>query len=434
LLEEALLRATTMSHHRLSKARGARKIPVRYGRTTDSTELAEAIRAHKKGNYEQALQLYGRLLAVHPENLDAQMNLAALLVLCGDSHGASEAFAKASKLSGTNARAHRERGFGLLVIGQAEEALRALRGALELDPTMMGARLALVEELFEQGEHEQAIREAEHSEQIQPQAAGTHFVLHKVLFSIDPARSRNALERAVELDPGWAHARFALACGLAFEGAVEQAEATLAQGTVVATLGDIVNYIAGASRPIRAFASRAATLQFACSQRELAGPCFEFGVRHGLSTRLLAAALNQDLHAFDSFEGLPEAWQGLPRFAFSTGGAPPDLPPSVTVHKGWFSETLPRFLEHETSPPSLIHVDSDLYSSAKTVLDALAPRLVAGTILVFDEYIANASWREDEYRAFQETVQVHDLQYNYLALNWYTGQAVIRISSGASGE
>jgi predicted O-methyltransferase YrrM len=297
---------------------------------------------------------------------------------------------------------------------------------------MMGARLALTEELFELGEQEQAIREAEYSVQIQPQAAGAQFVMHKVLFSRDPARSRNALQRAVELDPGWAHARFVLACGLAFEGAIEQAKAALASATVAAELRGIVDYIAGVRRPVRAFASRAATLQFACSQRELAGPCFEFGVRHGLSTRLLAAALNQDLHAFDSFEGLPEAWQGLPRFAFSTGGAPPDLPPSVTVHKGWFSETLPRFLEHETSPPSLIHVDSDLYSSAKTVLDALAPRLVTGTVLVFDEYIANASWREDEYRAFQETVQVHGLQYNYLALNWYSGQAVIRISSGAS--
>ena len=430
-------KSATMSHlHRLSKTRGARKVPVRYEESFSSSELADAVRAHKKGHYGRAFQLYQRVLDERPDNLDALMNTASLCVLLGDSRAAVEAFEQASKFSGNNPRAHRDRGFGLLVIGEATQALQALRRALELDPELIGARLTLADELMELGHQQDARREAERCAQTRPEAAGAHFVLHKVLFSEDPARSRSELERAVELDPEWVHARFALACGMAFEGAAEQAEALLAQTTLAAGLRGIVAYIAKVTRPLHCFASRSATLHFACSQRSLPGPCIEFGVRHGLSTRLLAASLKQDLHAFDSFEGLPEAWQGLPKFAFSTVGKPPDLPPSVVVHQGWFSETLPRFLGQETASPSLIHVDSDLYSSAKTVLDALAPRLAEGTILVFDEYIANASWREDEYRAFQETVQRHCLHYDYLALNWYTGQAVIRISAegGASEQ
>lgn len=407
---------------------------MRYEESFSSSELADAVRAHKKGHYARAFQLYQRVLDERQDNLDALMNIASLFVLLGDSRAAVEAFEQAAKLSENSPRAHRDRGFGLLVIGQTTQALQALRRALELDPELIGARLTLAEELFEQDQQDDALREAERCVQTRPEAAATHFILHKILFASDPARSRRELERAVELDLEWVHARFALACGMAFEGAAEQAQALLAQASVAAGLRGIVDFIAGVTPPVRCFASRSATLHFACGQRSLRGPCMEFGVRHGLSTRLLAASLKQDLHAFDSFEGLPEAWQGLQKFAFSTAGKPPDLPLSVVVHQGWFSETLPHFLEEEAASPSLIHVDSDLYSSAKTVLDALAPRLAEGTILVFDEYIANASWREDEYRAFQETVQRHCLHYDYLALNWYTGQAVIRISAGGGGK
>ena len=69
----------------------------------------------------------------------------------------------------------------------------------------------------------------------------------------------------------------------------------------------------------------------------------------------------------------------------------------------------------------------DIYSSTKTVLDLLAPRIVKGTVIIFDEYIGNEHWREDEYKAFQEAVKTNDWTYEYLAFSFFTKQVVVRI-------
>ncbi|HEU4709088.1 MAG TPA: hypothetical protein VFS17_07225, partial [Methylophilaceae bacterium] len=67
------------------------------------------------------------------------------------------------------------------------------------------------------------------------------------------------------------------------------------------------------------------------------------------------------------------------------------------------------------------------YSSTKTVLDALAPRIIPGSILVFDEYIGNEHWREDEYKAFQEAVKAYGWRYEYLSFSLFTKQVAVRI-------
>lgn len=74
---------------------------------------------------------------------------------------------------------------------------------------------------------------------------------------------------------------------------------------------------------------------------------------------------------------------------------------------GWFSETLPAFLARPNvvgRPAALVHVDSDLYSSAVTVLTELssAGAIVPGTVLVFDELLHYPGWEANEFRALWE--------------------------------
>jgi len=76
-----------------------------------------------------------------------------------------------------------------------------------------------------------------------------------------------------------------------------------------------------------------------------------------------------------------------------------------------------------------INVDCDIYSSTKTVLEQLAPRIVPGSVIVFDEYVGNEYWRDDEYKAFQEAVAQHGWGYEYLCFSIFTKQAVVRITS-----
>ncbi len=159
------------------------------------------------------------------------------------------------------------------------------------------------------------------------------------------------------------------------------------------------------------------SLRIALARAPADGLVLEFGVGGGDSIRQIAAyAEGRAVHGFDSFEGLPEDWAGRPeeRGHYSLGGSAPDVPASVTLHKGPFADTLPDFLVRHDGPCAFVHVDCDLYSSAKTVLEALAPRLLPGTVILFDEYFNYPTWRDNEYKAFQEFTEAHRVSFDYL--------------------
>lgn len=128
----------------------------------------------------------------------------------------------------------------------------------------------------------------------------------------------------------------------------------------------------------------------------------EFGVYEGNSMRNWSRLLTNpesSLHGFDSFEGLPEAWDAeRPKGTFDVGGRLPVFDDArVRLHRGWFEETLPGF-----APPAherlVLNLDADLYSSTKFVLDTLRERIARGTVILFDEFCD----RQHELRAFAD--------------------------------
>ncbi len=144
----------------------------------------------------------------------------------------------------------------------------------------------------------------------------------------------------------------------------------------------------------------------------------EFGVFQGESINFCANLVKQKIfYGFDSFEGLPETWGGKEaKGHFNLDGKLPDVKKNVKLVKGWFNESLPPFLAEKKSDVVFLHIDCDLYSSTKTVLELLATRIKVGTVIVFDEYINYPNWQKHEYKAFQEFVKNNNVQYEYLAL------------------
>ena len=158
------------------------------------------------------------------------------------------------------------------------------------------------------------------------------------------------------------------------------------------------------------------------------GLILEFGVRHGTSIRQLASLTSKPIYGFDSFEGLPEDWHQESKEVYSTRGKIPKVPAHVTLIPGWFDQTLPLFLEKHGENVALINIDCDIYSSTKTVLDLLSARIKKGTIIIFDEYIGNLHWEEDEHKAFMESINRYQWKYEYLFYSAYTKQIVVRIN------
>jgi len=166
----------------------------------------------------------------------------------------------------------------------------------------------------------------------------------------------------------------------------------------------------------------------ALRQTTLDGLHLEFGVRSGRSVDHIARRRPKvTVHGFDSFEGLPEAWAGysIDRGAFGGEGIPA-VESNVRLHVGWFDDTLPTFLDEHAGDVAFVHVDSDIYSSARTVLFGLAPRIRPGTVIVFNEYFNYPNWKQHEFRAFQEFCSEHDVEYDYLCWGMYEVAVVIR--------
>lgn len=380
---------------------------------------------HKNGELPAAALAYRAALEGDGRSVGALMNLAALESQRGHARIARALFDEASRLSPNDARVARDVGIGLAAIGELATARESLERATALDPGLVGAALHASRVCAELGDSGAALEHAQRAIAKAPEDASSQLELYRASFDDRALESAiAAAERAVELAPRHAGARYFRGAAVAF---ARGNHAALADPAIPSQLAAAARYALAPRDPKpRIFATRFETLRFACQNAMLEAPAVELGVRFGVSTRVIAA-LVEHLHAFDSFEGLPEEWQGKPAGTFSTGGEPPELPANVTVHRGWFDQTLPSFAREHSAPLRLLHVDSDLYSSAAFGLETLGPRVVAGTVLVFDQYIGNESWLEDEHRAFQEAAMHFGWRYQYLAFSWITGQAVLRI-------
>lgn len=186
---------------------------------------------------------------------------------------------------------------------------------------------------------------------------------------------------------------------------------SLAQGLAKLTMAGALSY------PVRLHRSRWSLLDDAIECAELSVPkgvWIECGVASGASINYIAQRTGMEVWGFDSFEGLPKDWViFLPRGSFGTHGKPPAVEPNVRLVKGWFEDTLPPFsARFEGQRIALLHIDSDLYESARAVLSLLAAGIGKGTVIVFDEFCS--ALPDDEMRAFREVARLRGWRSRYL--------------------
>ena len=192
-------------------------------------------------------------------------------------------------------------------------------------------------------------------------------------------------------------------------------------------LQSTARFVSDDMREARAMASREHVLESAMDHLQFQGLMCEFGVADGHTIRLLANRTRHTIHGFDSFEGLPESWNGFEAGTFAC--ELPVVPKNVMLHPGWFAETLPPFVKSYREPVALLHIDCDLYSSTKTILDRLKSQIVHGTVIVFDEFFNYPGWQHHEARAWSQFVrsQEFDFNYKYLYYNKFGEQVALQI-------
>jgi len=159
----------------------------------------------------------------------------------------------------------------------------------------------------------------------------------------------------------------------------------------------------------------------------------EFGVREGRSLKWLIDEYPQQvIHAFDSWQGLPEDWNHGTGNVADMSCDTPTVPGHIQLHKGWFKDTLPVWKQKHKGPIAFLHMDADIYSSTKEVLTALDEQIVTGTVITFDEFCnfrlsgKMSKWQEHEFLALIEWLDECKRKVKPLNRNWaYQASCVV---------
>ena len=69
----------------------------------------------------------------------------------------------------------------------------------------------------------------------------------------------------------------------------------------------------------------------------------------------------------------------------------------------------------------------DLYSSTICALNYSKEIIDENTILVFDQFLINESWEEDEFKALNEFCSNNKLDYKVLAVSFFTKQVAVKL-------
>jgi hypothetical protein len=167
----------------------------------------------------------------------------------------------------------------------------------------------------------------------------------------------------------------------------------------------------------------------------ITGDYVEFGswggnTMHQSYRAMKLAGISRHMWAFDSFEGLPPAtddrdhhpgWRpgssmgqgGVDNFYADCDahGIPRDAYTAVT---GYFSDSLPPL--GDDLPPSdiaIAYIDCNMYSSAVTVFEFLAPRIKHGMIVAFDDYFCWSPTKISGERAVLHEFLVANPQWHF---------------------
>lgn len=396
-----------------------------------------AVTLQSQGYLKLAAENYVAVLEKHPNHRQSIYNLSVAYQGSGVLDVAIEGYRRVIALDPSDARPFFNLGTALRSFGKPAEAIPCFKDALRLLPQYPEAYNNLGVAWLEVGENERAFVAFQKAMLQKPDYAEAFFNIHALyLDNSDVNSAIRSLEEATKLRGAESKYHFFLGLLLQYVGrheaaALHFAELTkLADPIWLANLDAWVELSPSIVGPKILVGSGLTIFSTASLAAPRTGVVLEFGVRFGTSIRILSDLNSErELNGFDSFEGLPEIWHDEPKGSYSTKGVLPAVPSNVTLYQGWFDKTLPEFLNDSNQPVAIVNIDCDIYSSTKIVLDLLTPSIVEGMILIFDELVGNQHWREDEFKALQEWSDTNKFEYKYLAVSFYTKQAVIQIIS-----
>ena len=375
------------------------------------------------GKLQEAEIAYRKAIEIKPDYAEAHSNLGIILKNIGKLQEAEIAYRKAIEIKPDYANAFYNLGIILKSLGKLQEAEIAYRKAIEIKPDYAKSYSNLGNALSDMGKLQEAEIAYRKAIEIKPDYALAYWNLYGLANTIEEAEDQ--LNQCLKIDENHLKARLTLSAIKLHQGDHSLFKSLMESSHKNHSFMRSFKWVSNLPKLPELFFHRWALFDSMTKKSIKDRPFYEFGVWRGESFKYLIKTFKKGF-GFDTFEGLPENWHETKKGTYSAEGIIPKVNGGTFI-RGKFEDTLPNFFSESRPKASIINIDADLYSSTLCALNYSKPVIDKDTILIFDEFIINKNWEMDEYKALNEFCSNNNLNYEVLAVSYFTKQVAVKI-------
>ena len=348
--------------------------------------------------FQKAKDCYERAIQLNPNYVEAHNNLGTIFKELKEFQKAKDCYERAIQLNPNYAMALYNLGIIFKQFGLSQKAVDYFKKAIEINPNYAKAYNGLGIIFNELGNNIKKAKSCfEKALKINPNYADIYWNLHSLVSNIDEAIE--ILKKLIHIDNNHFNAKSMLACLEYFKGNHKNFNNLINSNDSNDSYIRSFKWVFSLPKLPKLFFNKKDFFDGVATISDKSRPFYEFGVWNGVSFKYLINIFGRGF-GFDTFTGIPEKWHDNPAGTYSSFGSIPQISGGEFI-VGKFEDTLPKFFSKKRSVASLINFDADLYSSTICALNNAKDIIDADTILVFDEFLMNDRWEEDEYKALE---------------------------------
>ena len=387
------------------------------------THFNMGITLKDQGKLDEAIESYTKTLSIKPDYPEAYNNMGIALKEQGKLQEAIEALNKALSIKPDSVEVYNNMGNALKDQGKLDEAIEAYTKALSIKPDFVEAYNNMGNVLKKQCKMEEAIEAYTKAISVKPDNAEAYWHLSATAKNISEAKKW--VEKCLKVNPQYLKAKLILSALRFYEGDKSELNALMKPPLKDHPYTRSFAWAFNLPKLPPLYFHRWALFDQMMKLSKTDRPFYEFGVWRGEAFKYLIKTFKKG-YGFDTFEGLPEDWHDEKSGTYSSDGNIPKVDGGEFI-VGKFEDTLPSFFAEKRPMASIINFDADLYSSTICALNFAKPVIDQHTILIFDEFIMNKNWEEDEYKALEEFCLKNKFTYEVLAISFFTKQVAVRL-------
>ena len=417
----------------------------------DTIKLDQALKLAKtkakEGSKKEADFIYREILAKFPKNKKAISGIRALsrgsinknlitqdpnrfqmkLLINLQFQGQfQKALSKASKLLRefpNSPELYNHIGIANKQLGKLDEAITAYKRAISIKANFAQAYLNMGIALAEQGIISEARASFKKAIEYKSDYAQAMWNLSGNAENIIEAKSW--IEKCLSVDPNYEVAKLTLCALDYYQGSKESFNSLLQSSLKKHSYTRSFSWVFELPSLPELFFHRWALFDRMVQLSNKDKPFYEFGVWRGEAFKYLIKTFKKG-YGFDTFEGIPEDWHNEKAGSYTSQGVIPKIKGGEFI-AGKFEDTLPKFFSEAKPMASIINFDADLYSSTICALNWASSVIDQNTILIFDEFLINPNWENDEHKALEEFCLQNNFKYEVLAVSFFSKQVAVRL-------